>query len=136
AYGSLWSSGGERGIYKTTDGGKTWKQVLNVSEHTGFNEVHLDPRDPNVVYAAAHQRQRKVYTYIGGGPESALYKSTDGGATWNKIMSGLPSGDIGRIGMAISPVNPDLLYCIVSTRGSRPVQKHRPRRKLDQTKQL
>ncbi|MCU0396254.1 MAG: hypothetical protein MUF29_10110, partial [Chitinophagaceae bacterium] len=113
AYGPLWSSGGERGIYKTTDGGKTWKQVLAVSEHTGFNEVHLDPRDPMVVYAAAHQRQRKVYTYIGGGPESALYKSTDGGATWNKIMNGLPSGDLGRIGMAISPVNPDLLYCIV-----------------------
>ncbi len=116
AYGPLWSSGGERGVYKTTDGGKTWKQVLNVSEHTGFNEVHLDPRDPNVVYAAAHQRQRKVFTYIGGGPESALYKSTDGGITWNKIMSGLPSGDIGRIGMAISTVHPDLLYCIVEAR--------------------
>ena len=116
AYGPLWSSGGERGIYKTTDGGKTWKQVLNVSEHTGFSDVHLDPRDPNVVYASAHQRQRKVYTYIGGGPESALYKSTDGGATWNKIMSGLPSGDLGRIGITISPVNPDLLYCIVEAR--------------------
>ena len=116
AYGPLWSSGGERGIYKTTDGGKTWKQVLNVSEHTGFSEVQFDPRDPNVIYASAHQRQRKVYTYVGGGPESALYKSTDGGATWNKIMNGLPSGDIGRIGMTISPVNPDLLYCIVEAR--------------------
>lgn len=116
AYGPLWSSGGERGIYKTTDGGKTWKQVLNVSEHTGFSDVHLDPRDPNVVYASAHQRQRKVYTYIGGGPETALYKSTDGGNTWNKIMAGMPSGDIGRIGMVISPVNNDLLYCIVEAR--------------------
>ena len=116
AYGPLWSSGGERGIYQTTDGGKTWKQVLNVSEHTGFSEVQFDPRDPNVIYASAHQRQRKVYTYVGGGPESALYKSTDGGATWNKIMNGLPSGDIGRIGMTISPVNPDLLYCIVEAR--------------------
>ena len=82
-YGPLWKSGGERGIYKTTDGGKTWKPVLNVSEHTGFNEVMVDPRFPNIVYAAAHQRQRKGFTYIGGGPESALYKSTDGGTTWN-----------------------------------------------------
>jgi photosystem II stability/assembly factor-like uncharacterized protein len=108
AYGPVWNSGGERGIYKTIDGGKTWKQVLNVSEHTGFNEVMVDPRHPNIVYAAAHQRQRKVFTYIGGGPESALYKSTDGGATWNKMMNGLPGGDIGRIG-----VNPDVLYCVV-----------------------
>ncbi len=113
AYGPVWSSGGERGIYKTTDGGKTWKNILSVSEHTGFNEIHMDPRDPNVLYAAAHQRQRKVFTYIGGGPESALYKSTDGGATWNKIMSGMPSGDIGRIGLAISPANPDVVYAIV-----------------------
>jgi photosystem II stability/assembly factor-like uncharacterized protein len=113
AYGPLWSSGGERGIYKTTDGGKTWKNILSVSEHTGFNEIHMDPRHSNILYAAAHQRQRKVYSYVGGGPESALYRSTDSGATWNKIMSGLPSGDIGRIGMALSPVNPDLLYAIV-----------------------
>lgn len=113
AYGPLWSSGGERGIYKTTDGGKTWKQVLFVSEHTGFNEVMVDPRHTNIVYAAAHQRQRKVFTYIGGGPESALYKSTDGGATWNKIMNGLPGGDVGRIGLNYSPVNPDVLYCVV-----------------------
>ncbi len=113
AYGPVWSSGGDRGIYKTTDGGKTWKNILSVSEHTGFNEVHMDPRDPNVLYAAAHQRQRKVFTYIGGGPESALYKSNDAGTTWSKIMSGMPSGDIGRIGLAISPANPDVVYAIV-----------------------
>ena len=113
AYGPLWNSGGERGIYKTTDGGKTWKAVLTVSEHTGFNEVHMDPRNSNVLYACAHQRQRKVFTYISGGPESAIYKSTDGGATWNKIHKGLPDVDMGRIGMAVSPVNPDVLYCIV-----------------------
>ncbi|MBA2328996.1 MAG: glycosyl hydrolase [Flavisolibacter sp.] len=116
AYGPLWSSGGDRGIYKTTDGGKTWKNVLSVSEHTGFNEIHMDPRDPDVLYAAAHQRQRKVFTYIGGGPESAIYKSTDGGNTWNKIMSGMPAGDIGRIGMAISPAQPDVVYAIVEAR--------------------
>jgi photosystem II stability/assembly factor-like uncharacterized protein len=113
AYGPLWSSGGERGIYKTTDGGKTWKNILSVSENTGFNEIHMDPRDPNVLYAAAHQRQRKVYMYVGGGPESALYKSTDAGATWNKIMTGMPKGDIGRIGLSISPANPDVIYAIV-----------------------
>jgi photosystem II stability/assembly factor-like uncharacterized protein len=113
AYGPLWNSGGERGIYKTTDGGKTWKQVLFVSEHTGFNEVMVDPRHPNIVYAAAHQRQRKIFTYIGGGPETALYKSTDGGTTWNKIMNGLPGGDLGRIGLNYSPVNPDVLFCVI-----------------------
>lgn len=113
AYGPVWNSGGERGIYKTTDGGKTWKQVLNVSEHTGFNEVMVDPRFPNIVYAAAHQRQRKVFTYIGGGPESALYKSTDGGTTWDKMMNGIPAGDLGRIGLNYSPVNPDVLYAVV-----------------------
>src|SRR5688572_16959033 len=113
AYGPLWSSGGDRGIYKSTDAGKTWKQVLSVSEHTGFNEVHMDPRNPNILYAAAHQRQRKVFTYVGGGPESALYKSIDSGATWTKIMKGLPAGDIGRIGMTVSPVNPDVLFAVV-----------------------
>ncbi len=113
AYGPLWSPGGDRGIYKTTDGGKTWKTVLTVSENTGFNEVHIDPRNSQVLYACAHQRRRHVFTYISGGPESALYKSTDGGASWNKIHNGLPDTDMGRIGMAISPVNPDVLYCIV-----------------------
>jgi photosystem II stability/assembly factor-like uncharacterized protein len=113
AYGPVWKSGGERGIYKTTDAGKTWKQVLFVSEHTGFNEVMVDPRHPNIVYAAAHQRQRKVFTYIGGGPESALYKSTDGGVTWNKMMNGIPARDLGRIGLNYSPVDPDVLYAVV-----------------------
>ena len=113
AYGPLWSSGGERGIYKTTDGGKNWKQVLFVSENTGFNEVWMDPRNSSVLYAAAHQRRRHEWTYISGGPESALYKSTDGGASWDKIMNGLPNGDVGRIGMCISPVDSDVLYAIV-----------------------
>ena len=114
AYGPLWSDGGDRGIYKTTDGGKTWNAVLTVSKYTGFNEVWMDPRNSHVLYACAHQRQRKVFTYIGGGPESAVYKSTDGGTSWNKIMNGLPSGvDIGRIGLAISPLNPNCLFAIV-----------------------
>ncbi len=113
AYGPLWKEGGERGIYKTIDGGKNWTAVLTVSEHTGFNEVHIDPRDSRVLYACAHQRRRQVFTYISGGPESAIYKSTDAGATWNKIHKGLPDVDMGRIAMAMSPVNPDVLYCLV-----------------------
>lgn len=113
AYGPVWSSGGDRGIYKTTDGGKTWKPVLQISEHTGFHEVMVDPRYPNIVYAAAHQRQRKVFTYIGGGPESRLFKSTDGGNTWDTIMNGMPAGELGRIGLNYAPSNPDILYAVV-----------------------
>lgn len=113
AYGPLWSPGGDRGIYKTIDGGKTWKAILTVSENTGFNEIHMDPRDSKVLYATAHQRRRHVFTYINGGPESAMYKSTDGGESWNKLSNGLPKVDMGRIGMAISPVNPDYLFAII-----------------------
>ncbi len=113
AQGPLWKSGGERGLYKTTDGGKTWKQVLSVSEHTGINEVHMDPRNPNLLYASSWQRTRRVWTFIGGGPESTIYRSTDGGETWTKAESGLPGGDKGRIGMAVSPVNPDVVYAIL-----------------------
>jgi len=113
AYGPLWSAGGDRGVYKSTDGGKTWRAVLEISEHTGIADLLMDPRDPNVLYAAAHQRRRHVFTYISGGPESALYKSVDGGANWTKQSSGLPSVDLGRIGLAISPVNPDYVFAIV-----------------------
>jgi photosystem II stability/assembly factor-like uncharacterized protein len=113
AYGPLWSAGGERGIYKTTDGGKTWNRVLNVSDNTGFNEVHTDPNHTNVLYATAHQRRRHEWTYISGGPESAIYKSTDHGTTWNKLTVGLPTADVGRISLAISPVNTDIVYAII-----------------------
>ena len=102
AYGPVWSPGGDRGIYKTTDGGQNWRRVLNVSENTGFNEVHVDPRNPKVLYATAHQRRRHVWTYISGGPESGLYKSEDGGETWNELKSGLPNGDKGRFALALS----------------------------------
>lgn len=113
AYGPLWSEGGDRGIYKTTDGGKTWNAVLQVSANTGFNEIHIDPKHNNILYAAAHQRRRHEWTYLGGGPESALYKSSDYGATWTKLENGLPKGDIGRIAVAVSPVNPDLVYALI-----------------------
>ncbi len=113
AYGPLWSSGGDRGLYKTLDGGETWIPILTISEHTGVNEVHLDPKNPDIIYAAAHQRRRHVFTLIDGGPESGLYKSVDSGKTWEKINKGLPPGDKGRIGMAISPADSNYLYAIV-----------------------
>ncbi len=119
AYGPVWSEGGDRGVYKSTDGGQTWTCVKSVSSFTGCNDLVMDPRNPDVLYAAFHQRMRKVYTYIGGGPESALYKSTDGGATWNKLEGGLPSGDIGRIGIAVSKVNPDMVYAVVEANEGR-----------------
>jgi photosystem II stability/assembly factor-like uncharacterized protein len=116
AYGPVWSEGGERGVYKSTDGGNTWMCVKSVSAYTGCNDLVMDPRNPKVLYAAFHQRMRKVFTYIGGGPESAIYKTTDGGATWKKLEGGLPGGDIGRMGLAISPVNPDVLYTVVEAK--------------------
>lgn len=113
AYGPLWRSGGDRGLYLTEDGGETWNNILEVSEHTGFNEIHFDPRNPDIIYATAHQRRRRVFTYISGGPESAVYKSTDGGKNFNKLENGLPQGDVGRIALAIEPQNPDVLYAMV-----------------------
>ena len=113
AIGPLWKKGGERGLYKTTDGGKTWKAVLTVDDHTGVNDVQMDPRNPNVLYAATFQRRRHVFTYVGGGPGSGMHKSTDGGNTWTEINSGLPKTELGRIGLAISPANPEIIYAIV-----------------------
>ncbi len=113
AQGPLWKEGGDRGLYKTTDGGKTWAQVLKISDHTGVNEVHLDPMNPDIMYATSYQRRRHQWVLIDGGPESTVYKSTDGGATWRKINRGLPGGELGRIGMAISPVNPEVVYAVV-----------------------
>ena len=116
AYGPLWKSGGERGVYKSIDGGKTWERTLNISENTGVSEIAIDPTNPDILYAAAHQRRRHEWTYIGGGPESALYKSTDGGATWREVKSGLPSGDMGRIGLAVSASDANYVYAIVEGR--------------------
>lgn len=113
AQGPLWNPGGDRGLYKTTDGGNTWNLVLEISENTGVTDFVMDPRNPNVIIAASYQRRRHVYTLINGGPESAIYKTTDGGRSWNKIKSGLPSVDMGRIGLAMSPVNPDYVYAII-----------------------
>ncbi len=113
AQGPLWAAGGDRGLYKTTDGGKTWSKSLGISEDTGVTDVVMDPRDPDVLYAASYQRRRHVWGLINGGPESALHKTTDGGATWRKLENGLPKEEIGRIGLAISPADPDVVYATI-----------------------
>jgi len=113
AQGPLWSAGGDRGVYKTTDGGATWQQILAGGEYTGANEVRMDPRDPDVLYAALHQRFRNVAVLVDGGPESGIQKSTDGGATWRELKVGLPEEDMGKIGLAVSPVNPDVVYATI-----------------------
>ena len=114
AIGPLWNAGGDRGLYKTTDGGKTWKAVLTISPDTGVTDVVMDPVNPNVLYAAAYQRRRAVGQLVGGGPESALYKTTDGGAKWTKLTKGLPTVDIGRIGLGINWKNPKTVYALVT----------------------
>jgi photosystem II stability/assembly factor-like uncharacterized protein len=113
AQGPLWSAGGDRGLYKTTDGGKTWNKSLEISRNTGVTDAVMDPRNPEVLYAAAYQRRRHVWTLINGGPESAIYKTRDGGATWDKLTGGLPKEDLGRIGLAIADTKPDTVYAIV-----------------------
>ncbi len=117
AQGPLWRDGGDRGLYLTEDGGKTWEKVLEISEKTGVNEVHLDPRNPDVIYASSYQRRRHVWTLINGGPESAIYKSVNGGKDWKKLTRGLPSSDKGKIGLAIAPSSPDIIYAIVESVG-------------------
>jgi photosystem II stability/assembly factor-like uncharacterized protein len=113
AQGPLWAPGGDRGVYKTTDGGKTWEHVLKVSEHTGASDLVMAPDDPDTLYASAYQRRRHVFTLIDGGPESAIYKTTDAGRTWKKLASGLPKEDLGRIGLAVPPTAPHVVYAVV-----------------------
>jgi photosystem II stability/assembly factor-like uncharacterized protein len=113
AQGQAWGPGGERGVYKTIDGGKTWNCVLEIGIYTGVTDMEMDPRNPDIIYAASHQRERRVYSKIDGGPESAIYKSEDAGETWSKLKKGLPKGDVGRIGLALSPANPDIVYAVI-----------------------
>lgn len=117
AQGPLWGPGGDRGLYKTTDHGKTWKKILDISENTGITDIVFDPRNPDILYAASYQRRRHVFTLINGGPESGVYKSIDAGANWEKCKTGLPKVDMGRIGLSISPADPDVIYAIIEAAG-------------------
>ncbi len=111
--GPLWSEGGDRGLYKSIDGGKTWESKIKVDEHTGVTDLIMDPNNPDVLYAATYQRRRHVFTWMSGGPGSGLYKSTDSGESWEQLKTGLPSSIIGRIGLAMSPADSDIVYAIV-----------------------
>jgi len=111
--GPLWSSGGERGLYKSTDGGKNWVNKLSINKWTGVTDLVIDPTNPDILYLASWQRHRNVAAHMGGGQGTSLYKSVDGGETWVKIDNGLPSSNMGKIGLAISPMNPKILYAAI-----------------------
>jgi len=113
AMGHLWGPNQERGIYKTTDGGKTWQKILYVDENTGFADLVIDPSDSLTLFAAAYEYCRLPYHYTSGGPGSGLYKTTDGGETWKKLTKDLPEGVLGRIGIDISRSNPDVVYALI-----------------------
>jgi photosystem II stability/assembly factor-like uncharacterized protein len=116
AAGPLWAAGGDRGLFRTTDGGRTWKNVKNIDTHTGFTDVIFDPSNPDVIYAASFQRERRPYSYVGGGPGSGLWKSIDGGDSWTKLTEGLPRVDVGRIGLDVSRSNPNIVYATIETK--------------------
>ena len=111
--GPLWKKGGERGVYKTTNGGKNWKRILGNSEWTGATDLLIDPNDPQILYAASWDRHRTVAAYMGGGPGSGIHRSTDGGETWEKLSNGLPKSNMGKIGLALSPQKSNVVYAAI-----------------------
>lgn len=113
AQGPLWSEGGDRGLYKTTDGGATWERILDIDEHTGINEFVVHPDNPDMIVASSYQRRRHVWVLINGGPGSGIHRTSDGGETWSEVTAGLPGDDMGRIGLAMAPSAPDTVYAII-----------------------
>ena len=115
--GPLFSEGGERGLYKTTDGGATWTAVLTISKDTGISDIVFDPRNPDIIFASAYQRRRHVGQMIGGGPEGGIFKTTNGGKTWTKLTKGLPTGDMGRAGLAVDGrKNPATVFALIDAK--------------------
>ena len=117
--GPLWSAGGERGLYKTTDGGATWNAVLTISPDTGISDVVFDTKNPDVLYASAYQRRRAVGQMIGGGPEGGIFKTTNAGRTWTRLSKGLPNDDVGRVALAVDARHPKRVYALISAKGPR-----------------
>jgi len=118
AEGPLWSAGGDRGVYRSADGGATWTQTLQIDENTGVTDLEFDPSNPDVVYAAAYQRRRHVWGFMGGGPKSGIWKSTDNGKSWRQVTTGLPKGDMGKIGLAVTAADPNLIYATIEAGAS------------------
>ena len=118
AVGPLWGPGGERGLFKTADGGRTWTNTKEVSQFTGFTEVVMDPLNPDVLYAASYQRERRAYSFLPAGTETAIWKTTDGAKTWTKLTNGLPTGELGRIGLSVCRSRPNTVYAVIHARGN------------------
>jgi len=121
AMGYHFSANAERGLYKTPDGGATWDKVLDLGDEVGVVEVVIHPKDPETVFAASYDKKRIPWNFDDFGPRSGIHKSTDGGRTWRKLAGGLPVGDLGRIGLAVYPRNPDILYATVDNANLRPL---------------
>ncbi len=117
AQGPLWSPNGQRGLFRSSDGGQTWKPILSKGPYTGATDIAMDPDDPDTIYAALHQRHRTVWSLVNGGPESGIYKSTDGGDSWRELTAGLPAEDKGKIGLAVSPLKPNVVYATIELAG-------------------
>ncbi len=124
AVGPLYSDGGDRGVYKTTDGGSTWRRTLFVDERTGAIDLVQDPTRPAILYAATWERDRKAWDFLESGPASGIWKSEDGGETWRRLAGGFPQGDVvGRIGLALSPAKPDRIYAVLDDQARRPASE-------------
>ena len=119
AIGQAFQANKERGIYRTKDGGKTWKKVLYISDTTGFADLEFMPSNPNIIYAAAWRAERKPWTIISGGKENGVYKSIDGGDTWKKIETGLPTDIVGKIDLAVSPADSKVVFALVEAQGKK-----------------
>ncbi|HTR78677.1 MAG TPA: hypothetical protein VMH39_11215, partial [Gemmatimonadaceae bacterium] len=117
AVGHLWGPNPERGVFKTTDGGRTWTKVLYVDDNTGATDIVIDPRNSQVLFAAMYQRQRRAWGFVGGGPGGGIYKTTNGGVSWTKLTNGLPTGDLGRIGLDLFAGDGQIVYATVEASG-------------------